>query len=286
MPLAHHAFMSLKKILVPLDPSPYTEGAIGAACQVAKRHDAEIAGVAVLDSPEIRSSLVPAVGPYYPLMIDAVQTKVNHADQVLKDCLDRFSRICQDAGVRHVETEYEGIPAQKLLESSICYDLVVTGLKTSFHFETRGDHGDSLDKLLERTATPVLAVPPNGMPEPKRAAIAFDGSMGSARALRDFILFAAPYDPEIVVIAADLTPAKADFLLESAAQLLRAHGFGQVDTIASEEPIEAVFADAPARDADLIVAGIHSRHRIKDLFVGSFTRHLIEQGSHPLFLSH
>jgi len=278
--------MSLKKILVPLDPSPYSEGAIGAACQIAKRHGAELAGVAVLDSPEIRSSLVPAVGPYYPLMIDAVQTKVNHADQVLKECLERFSRICQEAQVPHVETEYEGIPAQKLLESSICYDLVVTGLRTAFHFETRGDHGDSLDKLLDHTPTPVLAVPPNGMPRPKRAAIAFDGSVGSARALRDFMLFAAPYDPEIVVIAADLKSARSDFLLKSAAQLLRAHGFGQVDTIASEEPVETVFADSPAQDADIIVAGIHSRHRIKDLFVGSFTKHLIEQATHTLFLSH
>ena len=278
--------MEIKKILVPLDSSPFTAGATETACRIAGKHDAGVAGVAVLDSPEIRSSVVPAIGPYYPMMIDAVQAKIRHADHVLKDAIERFATTCDEMGVRHLETEYEGIPAQKLLESSIFYDLIVVGLETAFHFETRGGQGDTLDKLLNRTATPVLAVPAKGMPALEKVIIAFDGSFGSSRALRDFMIMAKPFDPQLVVVAADLDSKQSDFLLTNASTLLESHGFSDVRTLASDKPVEKAFAEDVDDDADLIVAGIHSKHRFKDIFTGSFTARLIKEGRTSLFLSH
>ena len=278
--------MALKKILVPIDSSIYSDGATETACRIASAHDAELFGVAVLDSPEIRSSLIPAIGPYYPMMLDAVQAKLEHADQVLHESLDRFARICQDAGVRHAETEYEGIPVQTLLQSSIFHDLLVIGLETSFHFETRGGRGDTLDKILDRTATPVLAVPSTGMGKPEKVTVTFDGSFGSARALRDFIGLALPFDPEITILTAGLEERKSTFLLEHAKAYLEVHGLTKVKTVANEAPIEKAFSDEKAAEADLIVAGIHSKHRFKDIFVGSFTAHLIQECNTALFLSH
>jgi nucleotide-binding universal stress UspA family protein len=278
--------MDIKKILVPLDSSIYTEGTTETACRVAKTHGAEIAGIAVLDSPEIRASVIPAIGPYYPMMIDAVHSKLQHAEQILEESIERFATTCGELGVTHIETEYEGIPAQKLLESSIFFDLVVLGLETAFHFETRGGRGDTLDKMLDNTATPILAVPPTGMPDPERALVAFDGSFGASRALRDFMILAEPYDPEITVVTADLKPAKSEFLLGNAAELLRSHGFTKIESVSSESPVEDAVTDAMIDAADVVVAGIHSRHRIKDMFVGSFTSKLIKRGDTALFLSH
>ncbi|MEM9017660.1 MAG: universal stress protein, partial [Verrucomicrobiota bacterium] len=278
--------MSLKRILVPLDASIFSEGAARAACQIAKAHGATLSGVAVLDSPEIRSSLVPAVGPYYPMMLDAVQEKITHADHVLKDTLNQFSRLCESAEVSHLETEYEGIPAQKLLESSIFYDLIVMGLETAFHFETRVSTGDTLDKLLDHTATPVLAVPPEGLPSLERVAIAFDGSFSSSRALRDFMLMAFPFAPEILLIVADTPFSEAEFLLNNARSLLQSHGFGRVEVMISEEEVGSTFDDRFLDGFDLVVAGIHSRRKLRDLFTGSFTARLIRDGTTPLFLSH
>ncbi|MDF1825192.1 MAG: universal stress protein [Verrucomicrobiales bacterium] len=278
--------MNLKRILVPLDASIYTNGATETAIRIAKAHRASVTGIAVLDSPEIRSSIIPAVGPYYPMMVDAVQAKVEHADQVLRDTLIRFSKTCEEAGVEHDETEYEGIPAHKLLESSIFHDLVVLGLETSFHFETRGGRGDTIDKLIDHTATPVLAVPPSGAANPEKVVIAFDGSFGASRALRDFIPFAAPFDPDITLVSAELPPGKSTFLLGNAETLLKSHGFSNVQSTASEAPVEETFSPELLAEADLIVAGIHSRRPIRDMFTGSFTAKLIREHNKPLFLSH
>ena len=278
--------MKVKRILVPLDSSNFSKAATQAACLVAKEHDATVAGVAVLDSPEIRSSIIPAVGPYYPMMLDAVQQKIKHADQVLHDSMERFATSCTEAGVEHRETEYEGIPAIKLLESSIFYDVVVAGLETHFHFETRGGEPESIEKLLTHTATPVLAVPESGLSSLKNVVVAFDGSFGASRALRDFIVLGAPFEPNVTVITAGLEPEKSDFLLSNAGRLLRSHGFSSVELVASEEDIGDAIPDALRDASDLIVAGIHSKHRIKDIFVGSFTSNLIKRGDTALFLSH
>jgi len=278
--------MAVKRILVPLDSSAFSDGAAETACRVAKIHQAEVAGVAVLDSPEIRSSLVPAIGPYYPLMIEEVQAKVDHANKILSDCLDRFSGICNKAGVRHVETEYEGIPVQKLLESSIFFDLVVMGLETSFHFETRNGRGDTLDKMLDRTATPLLAVPPSGLETVEKVTIAFDGSFSASRALRDFISFGKPLDPEILVATANLPEGESDFLLRNVRALLNAHGYTDINTQAFDKPIDEAIRGKIIDSSDLVVAGIHSRSNLKAFFVGSFTLELIERGDTALFLSH
>jgi nucleotide-binding universal stress UspA family protein len=280
---------TLRRILLPVDPSVFAEAAADTARLIAKAHHAQITAVAVLDSDEIRASLIPTIGPYYPMMVEEVQRKIKHADHILRECLARFAATCDATGVNHRETEYEGIPAMKLLDSAIFYDLVVTGLETSFHFETRGTRGESLHHLLDRTATPVLAVPATGLAKIERVLVAFDGSAPAARALHDFMALAAAFQPEIVLVTAALPREKSDFLLSNAELLLRAHGFGRLSRHAAEGQVEDVFDDllgTEGEGADLIVLGIQSGSRLKKLFVGSFTKKLIEQGDTPLFMSH
>lgn len=277
---------SLKQILVPLDPSIYAQAATRTACLIAKKHSAGVAGVVVLDSPEIRAHIVPAIGPYYPMMIEVVKNKVDHARDILDDCLRVFVSECEKTKVPHIETAYEGIPAQKLLSSAMFYDLLVMGLETSFHFETRGGRGDTLDKLLEETVTPILAVPSDGMMDPKSVLITFDGSHASASALHDFIVFASPYEFEITIVVAEKDESEGEFLAKSAASLLESHGHPVSKLLISDEPINDVVTEEFLEAIDLVVAGIHSKRPIKDRFVGSFTKKLIHDATTPLFLSH
>ena len=277
---------SLKRILVPLDPSKFARAATKTACRIAKDFDATVAGVAVLDSDGIRSDLVPGIGPYYPMMSEQIRTRVQHADKVVRECMDKFAKTCEEEGVKHQETEYDGVPAQKLLESSIFFDLIVTGIRTFFQFETlESDEGRTIDQLLDRTVTPVLAVPENGLEKLDRVMIAFDGSFGSARALHDFVQLAAVSSPEVTLVVAEKPEKESEFLLDQAAAFLQAHGVDKISKVASDVSAEDTI-EARIDDADLIVAGIHSRKLIKDLFVGSLVKYLIKRGDTALFLSH
>ncbi len=277
---------TITRILVPLDPSAYAHSATVTACAIAREQRALVSGVAVLDSEGIRSDLVPGIGPYYPMMADQIRARIEHADGVVRDCMERFAATCDAHHISHLETEYEGVPAQKLLESSIFYDLVVTGLKTFFHFETlESDEGRTIDHLLDRTVTPVLAVPETPVEKIERVLIAFDGSFGSARALHDFIQLAALTKPEVTLVVAEKGIAESEFLLEHGSAFLRSHGLESITTVASDSPIKEE-VECRIGDMDLVVAGIHSKKVIKDLFVGSLVKHLIRRGDTALFLSH
>lgn len=276
----------LKRILVPLDPSIYAEAATETACRIAKVHGASIGGVVVLDSHEIRSRIVPSIGPYYPMMIDIVHNRTQHAQKILEDCMSRFASICEKARVKHFETEWDGLPSQKLLESSISYDLIVVGLRTFFHFETRGEKGDCLSDLLDHTITPVLGVPGAGLVGFEKALVTFDGSHASARALHDFARLASPFHFEVTVFVTEKDEREAKFLLDEAEVFLAAHQIENVKLEHESSPVESIIDDGYIDQFDLIVAGIHSKKRIKDVFVGSFTKKLIEAGSRSLLLSH
>ena len=49
----------IRKILVPLDPSPYSESAVQTACYLAKLHDAEVTGVSIIDIADVAYATTP-----------------------------------------------------------------------------------------------------------------------------------------------------------------------------------------------------------------------------------
>ena len=57
----------VKSILIPLDPSPYTDSAIEIGCRMAKYHGAQLTGLVILDIPGIEKQIgpVPIGASYY-----------------------------------------------------------------------------------------------------------------------------------------------------------------------------------------------------------------------------
>ena len=49
----------IKRILLPLDSSPYTDTAMEIGCDLAERHGAELTGLVILDIPGIEKSIGP-----------------------------------------------------------------------------------------------------------------------------------------------------------------------------------------------------------------------------------
>ena len=274
----------IQRIMVPLDPSEYTAAATARACEIAKTHDATLTGLAVLDSPGIHSKVAPADTYHWPLVQDIILEGVADAREQIGVARERFNQACAERGVQHAASQLEGVPADVIHDASGLYDLVVMGLRTYYHFETRDEPGDSLAKLLGRTATPILAVPKNTPSSPfLHALVAYDGSISSSRTLREFAAFAAPFDFQITVLTATEDLRQAQMLLHEASTYLADHGIEKVEVVHSKEKN---VTDDMLGDADLIVAGIHSKRFMKDRFVGSLTNRLIESEDRALFLSH
>ncbi len=278
----------IQRILVPLDPSDYAQAATLRACEISKAHFAQIEGLVVLDTPEIRSHIAALDIYNWPAAAETMAQVVEHAKEDIEDVCRRFSDTCEAQHASHQEVKMEGLPPRLILEASALFDLTVIGLRTFFQLEDPDGPGDSLAKILDRTVTPVLAVPKGEAAPIEHVAIAYDGSLGAARALRDFVHFAQPFDFRMTLFSADGDLERAQTVNDMAAAYLRSNGHCDFETKTSQKPpFEAIESELGLLDsADLFVAGIHSRKFFKDAFVGSFANQLIEHGEKAVFLSH
>ncbi|MEM7015523.1 MAG: universal stress protein [Verrucomicrobiota bacterium] len=274
----------IRRILVPLDSSEYTDAATIRACEIAKAHDADLTGLSVLDSPQIRSSVAPADTFHWPVVQDTIHEAMENARQDIQANRDKFDNVCVAKGVRHSTPKLEGAPAQVIYDVSALYDLVVMGLRTFFHFDLHTDEGESLSRLLDQTVTPVLAVP-KGEPTASfnEVLVLYDGSKAAAKTLRDFAAFAAPSDFQVTVLTATEDDRQAEMLLHEACACLTSHGIENVHTKRSNQ--KEVTSDTLS-DFDLVVLGIHSKRLLRDRFVGSLAKRLIDDNDRALFLSH
>ncbi len=274
----------IRRILTPLDPSDYTKSALQYALYIAKRqNNAEIIGTAVLDMEGIEKSIGPVAAGALYWAEHLEKHKLEEAKERIERLLNMFRDACLKEGVPYKTTETQGNPAKQILFESIFYDLVVIGLRTYYHFETQPTHGDSLDKILEHTITPILAVPKNFAPI-KKVLVAFDGSPLAARALQRFTHLARPGDFEFLIISSDEDINKAHYYLNQAKAYLKAYQIKNVRTEWTAENIQEVIRDRYLDWADLIVLGAHAHGFIKDIFVGSLTKYLIDKAEKPLFI--
>ena len=274
----------IQRILVPLDPSEYTAAATHRACEIAKAHGAQVTGLAVLDTPGIRSKVAPADTILWTLVNDQVMDQTAEARAKLKEMTENFAETCCSLGVEHTESELEGVPAELILDVSALYDLVVMGLRTYYHFETQKGPGKSLSEVLDHTATPILAVPTLLPAKPiERVLIAYDGSLPASRALRDFTAFAEPYSFEITLMTAHKDDKHAEEVLQRGSTYLRSHSLNDFSALRLKS---ASIPDHTLKNTDMVVAGIHAKRRFRDLVVGSFTKDLIDRGDIAMFLSH
>ena len=66
---------------------------------------------------------------------------------------------------------------------------------------------------------------------------------------------------------------------------MRAHGVEQIEVAVEGGSVIRVVEDQHLEWADMIVLGVHSKHSVKELLVGSVARHLIEHGHLTLLFS-
>lgn len=191
----------LRRILTPLDPSDYAKSALQYALYIAKRQEnAEITGSVVLDLEDIVKSIGPVAAGALYWAEHLEKHKLEEAKIRIEQLLEMFKDVCSKENVPYNTAETQGNPAKQILFESMFYDLVVLGLRTFYHFETKPDSGDSLDKILDHTITPILAVPESFRPI-KTVLIAFDGSPLAAKALQRFAHLALSGDFEFLILS-------------------------------------------------------------------------------------
>ena len=275
----------INRILVPLDLSEYAEAATQRACEIAKAHRAQVTGMVVVNTPEL-------MGKSFGLhRLRAQHDKVDEAKlgaikSRVEMALGKFCETCDTAIVPFVGDQVEGVPADRLFETALYYDLAVVGLRTNFRFDLPDEEGlQPIGQDLDRTSTPVLAVPKGAQAPFKNALVAFDGSVNAARTLREFLDFQDPFEMNVTVLTQDADEERATFINQQALARVRAAGIHDPEgIIVSRRDIIEAYEEELRGKFDLVVAGIHTKHALKDFVIGSFTTSLIQDGRTAVFL--
>ena len=111
----------MKRILIPLDTSPYSDTALDVGCVIAKQHDAELTGLVVLDIPGIKKSIgpVPLGGFYYAEKLE--KEKEREARKRIQKLIAKFREKCTKEGVKYREAETQGSPSEQIVKESIFF---------------------------------------------------------------------------------------------------------------------------------------------------------------------
>jgi len=280
----------IKRILVPLDSSPFTEATLNYACFLARQNNATLTGLAVLDVPGIEKSVgtLPVGGIYYADKL--VEAKKHDELDHIADLVANFKAVCGREGVSHRVSQFQGSPSTEIIKESLYYDRVVMGMRTNFRCDAKPiDPGDAVENLLDDTITPFVVVP-RELPDfptagkPWKVLVAFNSSLPSARAMHRFAQMADQqlYQVKIFRCGGEESESRASLL--RAANFLRDHGFEKRETCWMEEGKLSDEADKLVDWADKVVVGVHSRAGLVDFMIGSFSRKLLHRADRMLLL--
>jgi nucleotide-binding universal stress UspA family protein len=275
----------VQTVLVGLDGSPESDAAIELSLRWARAIGARLVGLGIVDEPTIRErrEAVP-MGAYH--------FKHRKDERLLKDArhrveqlLQQFARRCAERDIACTVLEKVGVPQDQIVLAAQSHDLVVLPRRGHFHFGAESGGDDTVEKVLQQSARPVVVVPPRlGGSGP--VVVAYDGGLHAARALQAFQASGIESGAEVLVVTVHEDETQAAQRAEPAVAFLISHGIpAHRATVATRAPAAAaILRLVQEKDARLLIAGLRDRRRLTEIFFGSITQTLLREAKTPVFL--
>ena len=275
----------IKRILVGLGGTPYTTVAIQRAVQLAKRFDAEITGVTVLDIDRLAK-----VGLGREETIPAAMHRVALTRNRIEKAISEFESACAAEGVKYqVKQEEKEASFDLMISLARYHDLMIFGLRSIFEYNVSvvdlsiEEPKDTLARLIAAGVRPIIAVS-DTFRSIQKVVIAYSGSMESAKTMKRFVQLRLWPDAKLKIVTFQSSEEKAQQLLYDASEYCRAHGYSVVSESNPGSPKDFLLPIATYWQADMIVLGNSARNLLVKRVLGETALHIIRNADRPLFL--
>jgi len=184
--------------------------------------------------------------------------------------------------------DWNNSPHDRIQEEAETCDLILLTRGSHYRFMAGDNEGDlTLKKVLKDTPRAMVVVPKTGLPDGP-VVIAYDGSLQAARALSVFVATGLGETGKIHVVSVRSSTFATAERTERACKFLSHHKIeAVVHNLSSSAPPEDVILEQVGRlNAGLLVMGAYGRPVLREFFVGSVTRKVLEESPVPLFLYH
>lgn len=276
----------IKRLLVGVAGTPALPAKIRCTVDLAKLHGAEISILSVVDVERL-SSLGPVplgAGKYAQ---DMRKGRIARSHSLDETAIATFEAACEEAGVPVRVVRQETDPLEAVTSTWRYHDLCVLGARGWFDHAVVADPHDALLTLIAGGVRPVLAVTEEIRPM-RKALIAYNGSLESAKTMKQFIQMALWPDMEIHIVCVGKPKSGEDVttLFEQAAAYCRLYGHEPMTDNIEGEVRDVLHSYAKAMGADVIVMGSSYSKMLLLKRFGKNALGLIKSSEVPLFLSH
>jgi nucleotide-binding universal stress UspA family protein len=279
--------MIAKKILIPTDGSDYGKTAIEYGIYIAKRLNAQLIGLHVVDirlmQGPVFTDISGSVGlPPYQEFLPVLQ---GGFDERAETVLQAFKTRCEQAGLHPEIKKAVGVIDQMIIEEGGNADWILIAQRGE-HFHSGGGSilGSVAESVVRNSGKPVMVTPAT-FQEIESMGLAYDGSAPADKALKLAAELSEQTSWPLTVIiitdnhdlGASLTKKIEDFLepfkIDSAIIILRGREDRELIKFIKEGPVE------------LMVMGAYGHNRLRELILGSTTSHVIRKSTIPVLLT-
>lgn len=271
-----------KKVMACIDASPYAQAVCDYAVWAAKKLDAAMSVVHILDkaqhtqTPDLSGSI--GLGSQELLLQQLAELDEKHSKLALergRAILDAAKARAEQACVSAVDERLRHGPlVEALTELEDETRLLVLGKRGFSSADAHGHMGLHVERVIRSLHKPILLTQQR-YTEPKRIMLAYDGSETAHKGLQ--MLAASPLGRglpvHLVMAGADVEAAQSQ--MASAAQILREAGFDTKTAIVAGEPETVLHQYQQEHVIDLMVMGAYGHSRIRQFIVGSTTTAMI-----------
>ena len=273
--------MEFRSLLVRVGADESSETVLRAACEVARRHDASVTGLFVIDVSAIAGFGAADVPPeIFERQRERLQEEAVQAERI-------FSAACANSDVEAEWRTVEGTTQWVVdLHARHC-DLLCLGA-------ARGGGRFLLDEdLIFSTGRPVLVVPPEyaGAGIGDSVALAWNASRESARAQGDAmgILRKATSVSVVTVADSSMSDRESDMIGIDVGRFFARHGI-HVEPYAvhpGHVPVGQALHDwVHENGVDLLVMGAYGHSRLLEMITGGVTHWMLRHATIPVLMSH
>jgi nucleotide-binding universal stress UspA family protein len=276
--------MGLKDLLVHVDNDPACSSRVDVAAALAAKHGAHLTGLHAMGWPRIPGYIEAELPPSF------LDEQRRHLEELGRQAEERFHEGARRRG-GHGEWRLDTGDIVGTMRLHARYaDLTVVGQGRDL---TNAPYDLTFlpEELALGVGRPVLVVPRYGTFDTvgERVLIAWNGSREATRAVHDAL--------PLLMLAAKVTVLSIDPEREPAPRLpsadialhLARHGIvAEADWTPGLDVAVGDILLSRAADvgADLIVMGAYGRSRVREMVLGGATRHILQQMTVPVLMSH
>lgn len=276
----------IKRILVGIDGSDHARTALRYAMWLARRLDAQVTGLHVVDIVSIEGSFFHDISgslgfePYLDFT-SKMREALNERGEVI---LREVETTCREAGVRCETAMQTGIVPGEICDRAREADLVVIGhLGVNRRFST-GLLGGVAESVTRQCPKPVL-VTPLEFAEVRSPLLAYDGSERASAAMHSAADLCTRLSLPLSVMTVNRDAEAGRATLEEASRYLSSYPSVATRTfVADGHAAERIPEEIRERGHDLLFMGSHGHGRIIEMVLGSTTEYVLRNAPCPVFL--